>query len=673
MDNVERLFRLIKVMALAWAMCLISVSSAQSDACSYAAGSRYTVNNACVYQNFDKPTSFVPNLAPTTCGGGNFDDAFGWFTATATTTSISYDPDDFHNPIMHIYSGACATLTYLTCVNTGGNGAIETISLTTVIGTNYLIRIQRSGTSNEMGGRLCVWSPPANDNCANAIDLPVFDACFMQTFTNTGSTVSGTTPNPVCSSAPNTDVWFRFVAPSSGAVRIYSERGTLADGSFQLYTGTCGSLSLVPGGCDDDGGVPPNADMPFLDRRCTPLTGGTTYYIRFWGWNGATGTFGLCVYGPDFFPTPQQDCGGGFTVCNSGPINNASDWTGCTTDLYNSNNGCLDLNEQQGTWYYFAAQAVGTIGFTLQPTNNMGNPVNVDYDFAVWGPHTTPVCPPASAPIRCSFADPDWLVPPSYTTGMAAGNTDPSEPPYNNPPMITYVNGFVAPITVAPADVGKIYVLYLDNFTAGGQAFNLTWALGGGPNQLDCTILPISIISLEANRYHDVIAVEWTAQDAAMNERFIVEHSLNGTDFKAIGTLPANGGIGGRTDYRFDDLDPHDGLNFYRLSIIDVDGGSSFSEVVSVFFRRNAQSLVPQPNPSSHEIYVDMAEFAASGIVELRVHDSSGRMVTNRFSDPEGEETFMRLAVESLDAGYYLLGLYDRTGELISTGRFVKE
>lgn len=804
MHTAEHRKRAIKLLVMAWALCLGIAAHGQtaSDGCSFAAGNRYAVGASCTFVAFDKPTSFVPNLNPTTCGGGNFDDAFGWFQATATTTNITYDPDDTDNPIMHLYSGTCASLTLLTCANANGNGGNETITYATTIGTNYLVRIQRSGTNSSMDGRLCIWSPPvndncsgalnvvanadnictnqtagsvlsatasgtavapcvgnadddvwfsfaalgtehvvslnsvagsatsmnfnvfrgtcaglinigcgatgtapstlltgltagntyfirvytntgtggqnttfnvcvttppANDNCGGAIDLPVFDACFMQTFSNASATASGSTPAPVCGGTPSTDVWFRFVAPTSGAVQIFSEAGSLTDGVFQLYSGSCGSLSLVANGCNNDGGTGANDLMPLLDRRCAPLTGGATYYIRYWGSGGSTGTFGLCVYGPEIFNTPLQDCGGGFAVCNSGPINNSSNWTGCSNDLNDDNNGCLNSNERQGTWYYFAAQATGTIGFTLQPTNNMGNPVNVDYDFAVWGPYTTPTCPPTAPPIRCSYALPNGITVP-WTTGMAAGNSDFSEGVSG-----AGVNGFVAPITVAAGDVGKIFVMYLDNFTAGGQSFNLTWALGGGPSQLNCSILPISIISLDANRSNDVIAVEWTAQDAAMNELFVVEHSINGRDFTAIGSLPASGGIGGRSEHRFDHLYPHDGLNFYRLAIISVDGSASHSDVVSVFFRNGSQVLVPQPNPASQDIYIDLADFAQAGTLELRVLDSSGRLVINRFTDPDDERAFMRLPIQGLDAGYYLLGLFDRTGEQISAGRFVKE
>lgn len=648
-----------------WAALVGAQSS--SDACSFNPAYQYPVNNSCVFTAFDKPSGYVPNLAPATCGGGNFDDAFAWFTATATTTVITYDPDNlFHNPIMHLYSGTCASLTYLACANANGNGGNETITWNTTVGVNYLIRIQRSGTNSSMDGRLCVWSPPpppSNDNCANAIDLPVFDACFLQTFTNVSATPSSTSPAPTCSSAPNTDVWFRFIAPASGAVRIYSETGSLTDGAMQLYTGGCGALTLVPGGCDDDGGVDPNTLMPYLDFRCNPLTGGTTYYIRFWGYNNNTGTFGLCVYGPDVFPTPIQDCSGGFTVCSSGAINNSSDWRGCSADLGASNRGCLLNNERQGTWYYFSPQTTGNLGFTLQPTNQMGQPTNVDYDFAVWGPMSTIICPPVGAPIRCSYAYPPSAG--TWQTGMATGNADVSEGASG-----TGVNGFVAPITVTAGEVGQIYVMFIDNFEQDGQSFNLTWSLST-PDQLDCTLLPIALEAIEAVQEHDLVMVRWTAQEVSSNHHFLVERSTDGRSFLPIGSVQPQADENPRTQHQFEDRRPENGFNYYRVTAAAGDGTTAFSEVARVHFKRNAQALMILPNPASDLIRILAAGNLANEASEIRLHDGSGRMVRHR-RQPLNEAP-LHFPIGDLDAGYYTVTLLDGTGAPIGTGRFMKE
>ena len=99
--------------------------------CGYNVGNQYTVGTSCTYQDFDKPGSFSNYMTPAgnTCSSGSNDDAWGWFTATATTTYLTFDPDNNHRAIMHVFSGACGSLTQVSCVNAGSGGNLSLIHI----------------------------------------------------------------------------------------------------------------------------------------------------------------------------------------------------------------------------------------------------------------------------------------------------------------------------------------------------------------------------------------------------------------------------------------------------------------------------------------------------------------------------------------------------------------
>lgn len=630
--------------------------------CGFPAISQIPVSANCTPQPFVKPDAYTATYTATGCGAGNFDDAFGWFTATSTSTLINYDPDNNQRPILHVYSGTCGSLTQVGCIDAGVNGNNATLTLATTVGANYLIRIQLRGADTEMNGTICITAPITNNECAGATDLFIAESCFMQYYHNVGSTASGTLPAPVCGGTPNTDVWFRFVAPSSGAVRIFSEAGTLSDAAFQLYSGTCGALSLVADGCDNDGGTGANNLMPYLDRRCSNLTGGATYYLRFWGYSGSVGNFGLCVYGPDIFPTPVQDCVGGYTICGSGAISNTSDYIGCTADLNNTNRGCLASNERQGTWYYFSPRSAGNIEFTINPINAAGAPVNVDYDFAIWGPLNTPSCTPIGNPLRCSYANP--VTAGTYQTGLRSSEVDVSENAGGN--------GFVAPITVALADVGKVYVMYIDNFTSNGQSFNLNWTLAAA-NQLDCSVLPISIIELTATALSRSIRLHWVAQDAASTDRFLIERSADGLTFEAIGTMTSERSGNGTTDHLWDDNAPMEGINFYRITALSVDGTVERTEVVSALYHPKERSLIAVPNPARTALRFHLESSDLDEELNVLVTDASGRVVHSALYRPNANAPVIDMNVSQLAEGYYMVKLTNSFGERIGSGRFVKE
>lgn len=505
----------------------------------------------------------------------------------------------------------------------------------------------------------CLPSPPAvsNNECAGATTLMVLPSCYYEAYSNVGATNSPNTPNPSCNYTNSArDVWFSFTAPTSGAVVIRAQAYNM-DPIMQLYSGTCGSLVRVE--CDDDDGPGVSA---LIDRRCTRLTPGGNYFIRVWGYGSSTGTFGLCVEGYDTFNTPMQDCSGGFTLCSSGSVNNSSDYSGCSADLTTTNAPCLLNQERQGTWYFFSPQSTGDISFTITPLNALGQPDDVDFDFAVWGPLSAVVCPPTSPAARCSYAQPPATGP--WATGLQSPSTNTTENQFGT--------GFLRPLSIGPAEVGRVYMLYVDNFNRNGQGFNLTWGLASA-GQLDCTLLPIAIIDLTAEQDGEHITVKWTAQDIAQNDLFIVERSSNGLDFLPIGSVPASPGSSNTTNYLWHDMSPFDGMNYYRLSTRSIDGTTSLSSVVRVALQRNMQSLIPIPNPANSTVHFHMNGMEDADGIDLRVYDSSGRIVS-ALHHPQGTSVrSIVVSVADLEPGYYLVSLLDALGNPLGTGRFVKE
>ena len=626
-------------------------SPTTTDVCSYAAHSQIPVGNAaCNTQPFAKPAAYTANLNPGTCGAGNYDDAYGWFTATATTTVITYQPPGGSNAILHVLTGACGSLSAAGCVNDGGNGVAETLVLTTTVGQNYLVRVQLSGSNNEMNGTICVHTPVTADECGSPIDLPVTADGAMQNFSNLLATRSANTPNPSCGGTVNNantrDIWFRFTAPASGRVVINTGAGTMTNGVMQLYSGTCAALTAVE--CDDDDG---DGNMPRIDRRCAPLTPGDIYWIRLFGNGGQQGGFGIGIQGWDTWSTPQEDCAGGHTVCSDESITNSTNYSGCTTDLAAGNRGCLAGNERQGSWYYFSPSASGTVAFDIVPA------INDDYDFAIWGPLTTIACPPASGPVRCT-----WAYPPNvpgypgavaYHTGLRASSADVSE---NSG---TSADGYVAPLTVI---AGEIYVMYVDNYNTSGQAFTLDWGLTGGAS-LDCTVLPVELIGPEASITAGRASITWTTQSEHDSHRFIVERAGDDGDFSPIGQLPAQGHSVTRTDYRFEDGAPLPGVNHYRLRMVDIDGSEEFSPVATAVLHPDEQ-LRLWPNPAEGQVAVSFTA-RVPGVYIWTFCDLAGRVRLSGSATLDAGATMLKAPLDGLAPGIYQFTLHGPEGDAV--------
>ena len=139
----------------------------------------------------------------------------------------------------------------------------------------------------------------ANDECSGAIPLTVSTTCSYTSTTNASATASAGITAPGCANYVGGDVWFSAVVPATGELDIDLQAGVMTDSGMAIYSGTCGSLTLLD--CDDDSGA---GLMSYLSR--TGLTPGQTIYIRVWEYgNDNNGTFGICASTPSC-PSPAD-------------------------------------------------------------------------------------------------------------------------------------------------------------------------------------------------------------------------------------------------------------------------------------------------------------------------------------------------------------------------------
>lgn len=196
---------------------------------------------------------------------------------------------------------------------------------------------------------------PANNACASATLLTVNAACTTTAGTTNNATAQlGTAgyPSPGCAGSVFNEVWYQFVAPANGTVTIDTQTGVITDSGMGLYSGTCGSLTLIE--CDDDDS--PNGAMSMIAR--SGLTAGATYYIAVWEYGGDNdGSFSICITSP-----PACNLTGTTTV----------DMTANTCNV--ACPATITFRDPQGAANYNASQDI-----TQTFTNSGGSPLQVSF------------------------------------------------------------------------------------------------------------------------------------------------------------------------------------------------------------------------------------------------------------------------------------------------------
>jgi len=233
--------------------------SAQTNGCSDAAGGQYTSSATCVYSAFDSDGNTDYWNGATGCGATDNDDAWGWFVATNNYTTVQYNPNNNHNPILTLFDGTvgnCSvTMPSIACANAYGNGGTEALTIPTVIGHRYRIRLQRQGSDNDMNGDICIRGtatpPPVNNTCS--LPNPICSGSPISFIANAGgnpaSVVNPGNAYGCLDSSPNPS-WYYMEIDQSGVLAVNITAGSDVD--FRLW-GPFANLAIAQAGCNSYG------------------------------------------------------------------------------------------------------------------------------------------------------------------------------------------------------------------------------------------------------------------------------------------------------------------------------------------------------------------------------------------------------------------------------------
>ncbi|MBI2259182.1 MAG: hypothetical protein HYU67_09835, partial [Flavobacteriia bacterium] len=379
-----------------------------NDECAGALSVSINADLSCTSITSGTLESATASAQTNSCNGTSDDDVWYSFIANGPQHSVGIENavGSTTDMMVAVYSGTCGTLTQLSCDEYFGAGSASVGGLT--IGQTYLVRIYSWSAT---GGQnttfdVCVGTPPpppANDECANAIVLPVNTSCVNTSATNEYATNSVTEIPASCASFSGGDVWFSFVVPASGntVVTTSTGTGTLTDSGMAWYTGTCGSLTELV--CSDDG------EASLMSRISqSGLTPGQTIYARVYGYSGASGSFDVCATEPPI-PPSNDECSNAISLT----VNPTSSCTNILSSSIESATASIQTNDCNGTadddiWFSFVASNTSHL---ISLSNILGSAPNMNYSVY------NGTCATPGTAVLCS--DDDF----NTVSGLTIGNT----------------------------------------------------------------------------------------------------------------------------------------------------------------------------------------------------------------------------------------------------------
>ena len=176
--------------------------------------------------------------------------------------------------------------------------------------------------------------------------------------------------------------------------------------------------------------------------------------------------------------------------------------------------------------------------------------------------------------------------------------------------------------------------------------------------------VPVNLVSLNANLSGNNVLVNWITASEQNSDRYVVERSIDGTIFAAVGTVKAAGNSNTYQSYLFTDAGAKaliaTGTMYYRLAMYDRDGHMEYSKVVSVS-NNNDVDVSLFPNPFNNQLVLNINSNEA-GNVTVAILDINGKQqYSSSIAVSKGSNTKVLEGFEGLSSGIYFARINSET------------
>jgi hypothetical protein len=162
------------------------------------------------------------------------------------------------------------------------------------------------------------------------------------------------------------------------------------------------------------------------------------------------------------------------------------------------------------------------------------------------------------------------------------------------------------------------------------------------------TILPLQFLDLKVQLVQGESVLQFETLNELNVSHLIVQHSIDNMNWNQLGVLGAKGA----SRYHFTHPFPAS-VNYYRILVVDKDGGKQFSNIV-LLNKQKQNTLTVLPNPTSHFIQIQSNQLIKKGRIQI-VNAMGQVQLAHAIQDFSAG----RLNVASLANGHYFLLLND--------------
>ncbi|MGH1337211.1 MAG: T9SS type A sorting domain-containing protein [Aureispira sp.] len=185
------------------------------------------------------------------------------------------------------------------------------------------------------------------------------------------------------------------------------------------------------------------------------------------------------------------------------------------------------------------------------------------------------------------------------------------------------------------------------------------------------TLLPVDWLYFEGSTDNTTNTLRWATATEQNTDYFRVQRSADGVTFETIGVVQAQGQSSSAKHYTYDDINPFEGENYYRLELVEQTGDLALSNTILLNIRVDGKPYLFYPNPTTGVVYYQY-ESQSIETLQLEVLDVLGKRA--RMQELQGTTGINNIPVdlEGLPAGTYMIRVHNEARGTVHTEKVTK-
>ena len=170
--------------------------------------------------------------------------------------------------------------------------------------------------------------------------------------------------------------------------------------------------------------------------------------------------------------------------------------------------------------------------------------------------------------------------------------------------------------------------------------------------------LPVELLDFSGSCDNGVMRLEWATASEHNNDYFLIERSVNGSDWERLKEIPGSGNSSTKIEYNIADYSPLSSTSYYRLTQFDYNGNYRVYDPIAVSCGDYELEIVSvENNYNSSQMFLNVSS-SLSETFDLYVTDMSGKvMISQQGVAVKDGMNRLEIDKDDMSMGIYLIQL----------------